>query len=212
VARDVLDAHSIFYCKEDGSIDCGFEIVTHPFSMSWFRGHQGISAFKRLQSIPEIDGYHLGTCGQHVHVSRNTFEPHEIYNLQLLFEINSDVIYTLSRRTPRSFNEWSGINRSTHETKLQLAQHPGGPRGALNLSNSHTMEIRIFRSSTRFPVIAANLEACELLCNAAQQLTRDEIQRGHETLLPYFLNNAQEYPYFHHIHGPMIAALERSTS
>ena len=61
------------YCKHDGSLEEGFEIVTHPMSLSY-----------QLQQIPweqickgAVDlGYtshQAGTCGLHVHVSRLAF-------------------------------------------------------------------------------------------------------------------------------------------
>jgi len=67
------------YCKHDGSLEDGFEIVTHPMSLDY---HLHEMPWNDILYEARSLGYtsHMaGTCGLHVHVSRAAFGDSEAW-------------------------------------------------------------------------------------------------------------------------------------
>ena len=66
------------YCKHDGSLDDGFEIVTHPMSLEY---HINEMPWCEVLGKAQQLGYRshqANTCGLHVHVSRKAFGETEV--------------------------------------------------------------------------------------------------------------------------------------
>ena len=93
------------YCKRDGSLDDGFEIVTHPCTLAVHRDEvpweDAISKLKYLG----YTSHDAGTCGLHIHVSRKAFGETEeeqddaISRVLYFFEAHWDELLRFSRRT-----------------------------------------------------------------------------------------------------------------
>lgn len=207
VANRLLRATDIFYCKDDSSIDYGFEIVSHPFTYKYLMSEHGRREFAVLSSIPSMNGFERGTCGHHVHVGRETLTPSTLYRAQHIFEKNRPVILALARRTSGNLNDWSAIRDTNEETKRHLSQYTGGNRGALNLGNTETVEIRIFRGTTSLPAIIANVQAVKLLLTAAEDLNDDEARSGRGPLFRYLETQLAAHPEFAAIHWPRLQTL-----
>ncbi len=64
----------LVYCKHDGSLDHGFEIVTHPMSYGYVQNHLG-GLWGSLRTLREYGfrAWSTSTCGLHIHISRNAF-------------------------------------------------------------------------------------------------------------------------------------------
>ena len=61
------------YCKHDGSLDDGFEPVTHPMSLSYHRTEMPWEALLWEAVRMGYFSHQSGTCGLHIHVSREAF-------------------------------------------------------------------------------------------------------------------------------------------
>ena len=75
-ARKLLEIGNIednlFYCKRDGSLDEGFEIVTHPMTLQF---HQNSMPWDEIMHKAIRMGYYshqANTCGLHIHVNRDS--------------------------------------------------------------------------------------------------------------------------------------------
>jgi len=102
--RDSGNAHHILqvanrtaeniYVKSDGSLNNGFEIVTHPMTLDY---HRDDMAWRQLTQKALRLGYkshETNTCGMHVHVNRDTFtddqpsgtvhQPHTVHHRAVL--------------------------------------------------------------------------------------------------------------------------------
>ena len=105
--------HSLAYCKHDGSLDDGFEIVTHPLSLEY-----------QLHEMPWEEVLHeavsmgylshqAGTCGLHVHVSRRAFgdsydvQDSAIARVLFFVECHWRELLRFSRRTQRQMDQWA---------------------------------------------------------------------------------------------------------
>lgn len=92
------------YIKSDGSLEDGFELVTHPMSLVY---HQEEMPWEILLSEAVSMGYRshqTSTCGLHIHVNRNAFgdnqaEQEEVISRILFFvEKHWNELFTFSRR------------------------------------------------------------------------------------------------------------------
>ena len=113
----------IGYLKSDSSIDCGFEVVTHPMSYRWAMEEFPWHMYDALQ------GYGVendSNCGIHVHASRDGFSgARHLYMWQRFFYRNDRAICQLARR--RS-NQWARFDGSGREMALLVAKTGGYQR------------------------------------------------------------------------------------
>lgn len=101
------------YIKSDGSIDDGFEIVSHPMTLDY---HMNTMDWESLMHEAIQMGYRshqTSTCGLHIHVNRNAFgsnqeEQEAVIEKVLYFvEKNWNELFRFSRRTEYNMNRWS---------------------------------------------------------------------------------------------------------
>jgi hypothetical protein len=159
-AAEVLDLSELFYCKEDSSLDNGFEIVTHPFSWNWFEENKNL--FKDLSKLLIRRGmraYNCGRAGIHVHVSRNQISDLTIAKLLIFFYSEPDLIQLISQRTKSSFNSWSNILYQKNRIyDIANKKYSIDRNSAINLYNLNTVEFRSFRSNLRYDRILKNIQ------------------------------------------------------
>lgn len=95
------------YCKHDGSLDNGFEIVTHPMSLEYQCHHMPwdnvVSALKRMG----YTSHNAGTCGLHCHISREALgesqeeQENTIARILYFMEKHWEELVKFSRRTQK---------------------------------------------------------------------------------------------------------------
>ena len=92
------------YCKHDGSLDDGFEIVSHPATLEY---HTNTIPWKKILDEALEMGYYShnsGTCGLHVHINRAALgerveeQENTIARIVYFFEKFWDKILRFSRR------------------------------------------------------------------------------------------------------------------
>ncbi|MEE1077241.1 MAG: amidoligase family protein [Acutalibacteraceae bacterium] len=101
------------YCKHDGSLDEGFEVVTPPMTLDY---HLNIMPWKEVLSELRSMSYcshNAGSCGLHIHVNRSTFgettEKQEecIGRVLYLFEKFWSELLKFSRRSYSQLERWA---------------------------------------------------------------------------------------------------------
>ena len=97
------------YIKHDGSLDEGFELVTHPMSLSYHCKEMPWQAM--LDTLVDMGyrSHQTGTCGLHCHVNRDAFGETEAAIARILFfvERNWTELLNFSRRTMRQLERWA---------------------------------------------------------------------------------------------------------
>lgn len=174
------------YCKHDGSLDDGFEMVTHPMTLEY---HMKEMPWARILQ----EAIHLGytshqasTCGLHVHVNRNAFGDTEetqdavIARILYFFEKNWEELLKFSRRTPRQLERWATRYGYKDQPK-ELLDHAkkgyhGGRYTSVNLTNTDTIEFRIFRGTLKYNTLIATLQLLDRICDVAICLTDDQVK------------------------------------
>lgn len=174
------------YCKHDGSLDDGFEMVTHPMTLEY---HMKEMPWAKILQ----EAIHLGytshqatTCGLHVHVNRKAFGETEeaqdavIARILYFFEKNWEELLKFSRRTPRQLERWATRYGYKDQPK-ELLDHAkkgyhGGRYTSVNLTNTDTIEFRIFRGTLKYNTLIATLQLLDRICDVALYLTDDQVK------------------------------------
>lgn len=163
----------LLYCKSDGSLTNGFEIVSHPATMAYWREHDCAWMPSLVKS--GFRSYDTTTCGMHVHMSRNWFSKLDIVKLLKFFKLNHKFILRLSRRTHKELGNrtplchWAAIDERPDKEMCKMVNGRGyDPRGryrAINLENRRTIEIRIFQGTLSPAGFKRNITFCFALAH-----------------------------------------------
>lgn len=203
IAEDINN--ELFYCKGDSSIHDGFEIVSHPMSLGYIQGKGKVKISSMLDHLREsgMRSYQTTTCGMHVHLSKSAIGNLTLFKMLKLFYENKTFILKFSNRTKGKFNEYSTLSDEdsydkTHkEVRYEKAKrkYTDDRFLALNLENSHTIEIRIFRGTLNKNSFFRNLEFCHAIVQFCKQTSILDITVGE---LRKFVNkNKKTYPNLH---------------
>jgi hypothetical protein len=147
------------YTKHDGSLSNGFEIVTHPMSISWIKENRHV--FENIYTfVPKVFYPDPSTCGLHVHISRNAFENSlKLYKALRFIVDEYDFFYEISGRVDRDrFERYCAKNeRIKSSARMQIVERTDETHHEIfSLCNKHTVELRSFgpaNSVDRFMVI-----------------------------------------------------------
>lgn len=154
-----LAAHPALYCKEDGSLNRGFEMVSHPATWQYWQEFDW--TFLRKLKKMGYRSYDANTCGLHVHASRSQYSKLDILKLLTFFKTNRDFVFQLSRRGYGDMAQWASIaveNQSQLISMVQSERRSHNSRyTAINLNNSHTVEFRLFRGTMKPMAINRNI-------------------------------------------------------
>jgi len=200
-----LERQDLAYLKSDGSLNCGFEIVTHPLSHSYFMNDASSlwDTIETLKNNYSMMAWGTKTCGLHIHISRNGFSggSHQHRFLQLVYN-NKDFYEVLAGRSSSHWAKFDDVldpmtGKKTFAHKLNRNHRDSDRYSAVNTNNRNTLEMRIFRGSlnTRF------IKSCIDLAHASVEFTRvmsvPEV-RGHKldciNLIQYIRERVELYP------------------
>lgn len=174
----------LVYCKHDGSLDEGFEIVTHPMSLSF---HKEDMPWNSVLAVLRELGYRshqTSTCGLHCHINRDSLgdtvadQDETIARILFLVEKFWNELVRFSRRTIVQLDQWAARYGYDNDPKEILKRAKGGMGRycCVNLNNRDTIEFRIFRGTLKYNSIIAALQLVNQLCEAALFCTDTEIQ------------------------------------
>ena len=164
------------YCKHDGSLDNGIEIVSHPGTLKYHM--QKKDDFNRLMAVLSHYGYEdeFHTCGLHVHVNRSFLrgKDHAIAKLVCLSDRFYDELMTFARR-PRDSRGWCEANyededcenAQDYEDTYEDDERCFERYRAINLRNADTIEFRIFHSTMEWHVFIAALQLVDTMVRYA---------------------------------------------
>lgn len=174
------------YCKHDGSLDDGFEMVTHPMTLEY---HEKEMPWLEILDKARSMGYcshQANTCGLHVHVNRSAFGETEaeqdecVARVLYFFEKHWEELLKFSRRTRSQLERWAERYGYKEQPKDILECAKKGRRGerytCVNLTNPNTIEFRMFRGSLKWNTVLATLQLVDRICDVALSFTDEEIK------------------------------------
>lgn len=187
-ARDVLDlGGGRVYCKGDGSLNDGFEIVSHPGDLAHHLREMRWADICRTCVDYGFHSHGTDTCGLHIHVGRvelgESGEARRAVTARLVVLTARlwPELTRFSRRTENRLRNWAArpeldldepdldeLETAALDTERQ------GRYQAVNLTNDSTIEFRLFRGTLRVETMFASLELVSNLCRYA--MTHDTEQ------------------------------------
>jgi len=174
------------YCKHDGSLDDGFEIVSHPMTLDYHTNSMNWREIMAEAIRLHYTSHNAGSCGLHVHCNRDffgdTLDEQEIAIGRIIFFVEKhwSELVKFSRRTSGSLNRWAAkyatISSTILETYQKAKDKDLGRYVAVNLANYHTIEFRIFRGTLRYETFLATLQLVDEICHLALRLHDYEME------------------------------------
>jgi hypothetical protein len=154
--------HEHWYFKTDGSLTDGFEIVTHPMTFNYIKNCEStFSDSLKLLVENGYNSYDANTCGMHIHISKNNFTTWHLYRFLKFFVENKEFIVSISQRKMEKLKKWANIEDDNDTSLIYKAKKKDGNNEryvAINLKNSQTIEIRIFRGTLNLNSFMKNIE------------------------------------------------------
>lgn len=202
----------IFYCKDDSSLDDGFEIVSHPMSYNAWKKFDYAGFIYRYRKY--IRSFDTDTAGMHIHVSRNAFNNVDAFKLIRMTYDFPTFSRLIAQRTLEEQRDWASLKHSQvkdmlnrmvsgfrNKTKLgsygdfknNYCNGVGGHRGAWNFSNGATAECRLFKGNLSIDGFYKNLEYVESMVQFVKTIGLHECKL--ELYIGYVKSNRKLYPH-----------------
>ncbi len=190
------------YCKYDGSLSDGFEIVSHPMTLEAHKKFDW-DGIMRTCINHGYSSHEAETCGLHVHVNRgyfgNDYSKSDLAAAKMILIFSrfwDDFIVPFSRRK-RDQLHWAqkptdamipvkGDTAEDIRDKISIVERDR--YRAINVRNRSTIEFRIFRGTLKYSTFIATLEFVAGLCEWVKNHSLDETL---EVSLDDMLNGAE---------------------
>jgi L-rhamnose mutarotase len=197
-------SNDFLYFKSDGSLNNGFEIVTHPMTISYIKKHKNVWAdILNLLRSNKYRSYDTRTCGMHIHISKNAFTTWHLYRFMKFFVDNSDFVTKISQRKIENLDRWAALTDDpsestkeyTQETLMYKAKKKRGNSKrylAVNLQNDNSVEVRIFRGTLNDSSFFKNIEFVQALYDYTKSIPDPDMSL--KSFLTFIKDN-NEYPY-----------------
>jgi hypothetical protein len=188
---EILGEDRAFF-ERDGTIGNGFEIISHPFSMAYWKREHGErykAACKRLLEM----GYRSNdteSCGLHIHVSRTGLgedideRDKTLGKIYILLNRFWEEIFRFSRRKRSQLESYAKMydakperDESAKSVAEKIKYEANGDRyRAINLCNSNTVEFRIYKGTLKYSTIDATVSFTHGLVSVARNAPEATIE------------------------------------
>lgn len=152
------------YCKEDGSVHHGFEVVSHPMTIEEHRAFDWPAFCERMAD----SGAHGNKPGHGIHIHISKMYLSELQRLKLYWFLchHFKQVVKLTRRSACYF-EGRSVDRIIRDIK-RTREYEGGRNEMLNWGPKDTVEFRLPLSTLRGETLLALLELCDAAVKFAQ--------------------------------------------
>lgn len=154
-------------CSLSNAVGKGFEMITQPHTVEEFYNVPWAECFDAI-TRHGWSAHDAGTCGLHVHFSREMFGDDEdtqddnIAKLIQFFELYYEDIVKASRRTLGADGNVYYAKKCGHKGKTKIKNYAKGKHcghySAVNIGNEDTVEIRIMRGTLKLETFMACMD------------------------------------------------------
>jgi len=144
---------TLFYLKDDSTIDGGFEMVSHPATLEF---HKSV-AYKKLFADMIKRGcrsHNTQTCGLHVHINRSFLSETDKIKMAMFVYSQKANIIKIARRDCLQWSKFKDI-KNLIKKHLPLSNER---YEAINFTNRNTVELRTFKGTLKYNTFIATLE------------------------------------------------------
>lgn len=161
---DRLDPRGLLYFKDDGSLDNGVEIVSHPMSIPYFREEYPWDLWKPNEGIGKAF-HQTAHTGIHIHVSKAAFTKAHAYRFNAFHYLFPDFVELIAGRPSNHYTEmrpaqlhrmydasghWMSHDKGLVTKMAGIAKskdYSDSRYWGINTQNEETFELRYFRST-----------------------------------------------------------------
>ena len=180
------DSEPRIYCKHDGSLSEGFEIVSHPMTLEYHtRVMNWQDIFNKALDM-DYSSHNTNSCGLHIHCNRTSFGADSVVQeagigrVVFFVEKHWNELVKFSRRKIANLERWAAryetISSTTKETYQKAKDKHLGRYVAVNLSNWSTIEFRLFRGTLLYQTFLATLQLVDEICHTANILNDEQLE------------------------------------
>jgi hypothetical protein len=197
--RNISLSNGILYNKWDGSIDSGFEVVSHPINIDEFNNLYPFNAIENMRNNYGRSWDASCSCGIHIHMSRKAFTWQHEYKFAKFFATNVPQIKRIAGRD----SDYARFEFDTKEFLYLLNKDKYRKQNltqtrnrALNLSGDSTIEVRIFKGTLNEATIKAYVEFVHSVFYYTKGLSSNDILKGKlewSHYLSYVMSNKDRY-------------------
>lgn len=190
-AKAVCELTDRLYCKHDGSLSNGYEIVTHPGTLAWHMNSFPWAAVCKVSLDHGFKSHDAQTCGLHIHIGNaqfgSTWEKRRdvMAKLAALVDVLWPEVEQFSRRGRGGCERWASRNNVVRSIRPGMddaracramydAADRSGRYVAVNTQNDSTVELRFNRGSLKPVTILASLQLASNLAKFAMTHTVNE--------------------------------------
>ena len=172
------------YCKSDGSLEDGFEIVTHPMTLEYHLHEMPWASVLHEAVRLGYKSHMTTTCGLHIHINRDALaegrdeQDQVIEHILFFVEKHWAELFTFSRRSEYSMSRWAaryGYEKTGKQILDKAKKNGAGRYCAINICPYATVEFRLFRGTLKLNTLFATLELVNHIIDTALTMTEDEI-------------------------------------
>ena len=174
--------------SSDSSLDNGFEMVTQPMSLSYWKKNK-ISELKNLTRFlisHDYRSHDTSTCGLHVHVNKSYLGETEekqdevIDKIYLVMENFRRELIKFARRGSNSYSRFllegeDDIKENLSIPSIKDKKNNHDRYMALNITNNATIEFRLFKGTLKYTTIMATLELVDIIVSIAKNKKLNEL-------------------------------------
>lgn len=179
---DVMNTNNEnIYCKHDGSLINGFEIVSHPCTLDYHKTLKYEEIFEWLVK-QKYRSHDTSTCGMHVHINRDYFGVDKltqdlcIGKLLYLCEKHWEMVELIARRTSNRYARRFLLEENETIIDLYAKSQSSDKYGAINLKHKDTIEMRIFKGTLNYNTFIRTLEFVSVFAKIAKDTDIYDIQ------------------------------------
>lgn len=217
-AYDALEPDDFAYLKNDGSLDEGFELVTHPMTFDFLMDNEASAevwnSIETMKNKYDARSFHTRTCGFHIHISRTGFKggAHMHRFLNLVYS-NPTFYSKLAGRKSDQWAKFDDVYRHHYDPitdqhsvvkslkdKLHHDRMYGNDSdrySAVNTRNSHTLEMRIFKGTMDINALKAHIQLAHASVEYTRDMTLSQVKdNGYlaSKLVDFIIEHPHDYP------------------
>lgn len=174
--EEILDKiPDCFFTKSDSSIydnsDVlrGTEIVSHPMTYKWLKANQG--KWNKVLNLRKkgLRSYVTDSCGIHIHLTKSWFSEKHLYKFMKMIYCFPSFTTMISQRRKSQLKSWGSLEDVENLKKKAKDKYWYKRYTAVNLCNSSTVEIRIFRGTLDKVAFWKDIEYIQALVEFTEQ-------------------------------------------
>lgn len=198
-AKDIVegygDSEKNFYIEKDGSLDCGFELISQPRTLTSHKKYNWDNVF---ETILNWGGRSHDTrcCGLHVHINKDYLTRTERRKLDLFIHRTQKQWEKIARRKHNGYAKFGFVDEDLRIAWKYLARSTCDRYRALNFENCETIEFRLFKGTLKYSTFMATLELVDAVCHYVKQRNILQCDKGNWSDFTLFLkqnNNKKQY-------------------